>query len=125
MPILRNIRISLKLYATFAVLLGLMVALGLMSVSRFSQLAGESTEISGSILPKLDHLANMDAMRYALRVMHIKETIAHTPKEVSDARAEMKDRLVDFNKQLAAYDALPKSPEERALWDRFNQQWST
>ena len=125
MSILRNIRISLKLYATFAVLLGLMIALGLMSVNRFSELAGESTEISGSILPKLDHLANMDAMRYALRVMHIKETIAHTPKEVSDARAEMKDRLVDFNKQLAAYDALPKSAEERTLWDHFNQQWNT
>ena len=49
MSILRNIRISLKLYATFAVLLGLMVALGLISVNRFSQLAGESTGISGNM----------------------------------------------------------------------------
>ena len=86
MSILRNIRISLKLYAAFAVLIGLMATLGVLAVNRFSLLADNSTEISGNILPKLDHLANMDAMRYALRVMHIKETIAHTPKEVADAR---------------------------------------
>ena len=125
MLILRNLRIALKLYLAFAVLLGLMVTLGLLAVNRFSLLANESTEISGSILPKLDHLTKMDAMRYALRVMHLKETIAHTPKEISDARAEMHDRLVDFNKQRDVYDALPKGPEERALWDRFNQQWNT
>jgi PAS domain S-box-containing protein len=125
MSLLRNIRIASKLYLAFAVLLGLMVTLGLLAVNRFSLLAAESTEISGNILPKLDHLANMDAMRYALRVMHLKETIARTPKEISDARSEMKDRLVDFNKQRDAYDALSKNAEERALWDRFNQQWNT
>ena len=124
MLLLRNLRISFKIYMAFAVLLGLMVTLGVLAVNRFSLLADESTEISGSILPKLDHLTKMDAMRYALRVMHLKEAIAPTPKEISDARAEMSDRLIDFNKQRDAYDALPKTPEERALWDRFNQQWN-
>ena len=67
MLLLRNLRISFKIYMAFAVLLGLMVTLGVLAVNRFFLLADESTEISGSILPKLDHLTKMDAMRYALR----------------------------------------------------------
>jgi hypothetical protein len=121
---LKDLKISIKLYLAFGLVVAFMTTNGLQSIGRLAAVADKSRDLSENWLPSVYLLAEADAVRQDLRVAQYREVLARTPEVVADALKSEQERLSRFEKHTSEYAAsYIRSPEQRAIWDRFTQQW--
>lgn len=121
---LKDLKISSKLLLAFGLVLAFMATNGLQSIGRLAAVADKSRDLSGNWLPSVYLLAEADAVRQDLRVAQYREVLARTPQVVAEALKSEHDRLSRLEKLTSDYAAsYIRSSEQRAIWDRFTQQW--
>jgi methyl-accepting chemotaxis protein len=115
----RNMRVSMKLGASFGVLLLIAAAIGMLSVGRLSTVANQSSEISEHWMPSLHQLAEINTALSNLRVGQLNFVDAHDATESAAPLAAMQDALTRIEKGSAAYLQLIQTDEEREHWERI------
>jgi methyl-accepting chemotaxis protein len=115
----RNMRVSMKLGASFGVLLLIAAAIGMLSVGRLSSVANQSSEISEHWMPSLHWLTEINTALSDLRIGQLDYVDAHNAAEAAGPLAAMQDALTRIDKGSATYSQLIETDGEREHWERI------
>jgi methyl-accepting chemotaxis protein len=119
-----NLRLSGKLLASFAAVLIVTSALGVLSITRLSEVAAKSAAISGTYLPSLDKLNGVNTLVSNIRIAQLRQIIAKSPTDASNALSDVNARAAARDALAKEYEALIATEEERALWNQYQTEWS-
>jgi methyl-accepting chemotaxis protein len=119
-----RMRIGAKLTLAFALVLGLMMALGGFSLLSLARVNAASGELAARWLPGVGHA---DAMRAAMlehRELLEKHTKAPDASYMAEYEDKMAARATAIEGEAAAYEKLLGTDEERALFDAYRKAWA-
>ena len=119
---LRNLSVKLRIAASFTLLVVAIALLGGFAIDAASRIHQATTAIQTVWLPSVRELATL---RY-LGVRHRAIAARHVMVESAADKAQVEERLAailkDINATKQRYEALPASPEERALYQAADKK---
>ncbi len=121
---MKNLRIGVKLSLALGLLIIMMIALGILSSNRLSVVNDQSTIIAANWLPSVDITDKLNMNTSDLRIAQGTHILSTTDAEMAKAEAdiEAQDKIIAENRKI--YEPMISSADEKALYDKFSQQWS-
>ena len=118
----RNMKISTRLIATFALLLALMLGLSGLTFLRMSGVEEQTNNIAEKRLPSTQMLGNLRAYALNLRLNELKYTYDMPAKDKQELETSMQALIDKFNGTLDHYKAM-LDPDSKHLGDRLDIAW--
>ncbi len=119
-----TMRLGTKLTAGFGAVAAIAVAVGMTGWGGVNTLEGHLEAVGGVDLPSVEHLLTLDKQEVRIRVA-LRTLLS--PNLAPADRARQYDNVADarktFEATAEAYEALPRSAEEQALWREFTPAW--
>ncbi|MGM4895630.1 methyl-accepting chemotaxis protein [Tardiphaga sp. 839_C3_N1_4] len=120
---LANLSIRAKITIVISFLLIAMGGMGALAVTKMRAIYGEASEIQKSWLPSVRSLGELRAGVNVYRNIVRLHMLAATPEAKASAEKRLINTDADNMKIRATYETLISSPEERALYTQWAQQW--
>ena len=121
---LKNMRVAGQLGLAFTVLMGLLMVLALVAYSRLTVMHGEATEINTNWMPTIRAASALKSDLADYRISLLQQVNARTPEHKAQADGNMKTALQNYEKDRAAYEALPSGDEEKSAYAAFQQSFA-
>ena len=118
-----NLRLSSKLLASFAVVLVITCALGVLAIVRLQDVAAQSADISGHHMPSLDKLGAINTISSDIRIAQIRNAVADSEEIGTVAANDIDTRSAQREQLTKDYETLISSDEERAAWSVARSGW--
>jgi methyl-accepting chemotaxis protein len=118
-----NLKISLKLALSFAVVLSLTIFLGVFSIFQLARVNQTSTDLEINWMPSVRAASDMNTNTFHFRLNEVQHILSADEKEMAHYEKEMAKVLADFEKDRTEYEKLISSPEERKLYESFRKFW--
>jgi len=119
-----NLRLRAKLILSFATVLAMTLSLGVFSVLKLSAVNDQSSEVVHNWMPSVAAVMTLATGVSDLRLGDYQLVLAVDPQEVQQAQKSIDQASAELLKTEATYVKLISSPEEKALWDNFKQDWT-
>ena len=120
---MKNLRIGVKLSIVMGILLLIMLAMGLLAINRLSVVNDQSTIIATNWLPSVDITDKLNMNTSDLRIAQGTHIMSTSDEEMAKAEAEIEAQNKTIAENRKIYEPLLSSAEEKALYDKFSQQW--
>jgi methyl-accepting chemotaxis protein len=120
---LGHIRLSVKLGVSFALVLLVLVAVGVLSVSSLEASASRAREIDERLLPGIDTLTSISAVISEVRIGELRYLDARTEADQARYEKESRAHLARVGELVARFETLIDTPQTRAGWERFGTAW--
>jgi methyl-accepting chemotaxis protein len=120
----RKLTLRAKLMAAFSLMAVLIATLAGVALSKFAAIHANTVDIATNWLPSVEVLGDLDSDVLYLRLAQMRQALARDPAERAQSGRLAADRLARYEKDRATYVKLISSPEERAMWDEFERQWT-
>ena len=120
---MKNLKISTRLAATFALMLALMLSIAAVALLQMGTMWNSTYEITTNWLPALDKVNQMNTNFSNLRVTELQRVMHTEDTATSPIDKEMAAVLVNFGNNEKIYVSLINSPEEQKLYDSFAADW--
>jgi len=118
-----NISLKAKLFVSFALLIMITAALGIFSLLQMSSINAKSTEIASNWLPSVDAVGDLNTAVSDIRVAEFQHLTLTDPSQMEIWEGRTKETLERIDELSKRYDGLISSPEERAIYDTFSNQY--
>ncbi|MBK1689660.1 methyl-accepting chemotaxis protein [Rubrivivax gelatinosus] len=119
MTVFKNMKLATKLFGSFVVLLLLMAALGVFSVSRLASVNGSTVEVGENWLPSVQAVITSKSLLNRARVLENQLLLADEPQEMDGREKEFVETLDRLKKTWVDYGKLVNSPEEQRGHEAF------
>ncbi len=119
-----RMKLSTKLFGSFAIVLALMLALGGFAIQSLATVNGSTRDIATNWLPSVRAGLTMKVAVNRLRMLDFRQFLTVSPDQVTANNSEIELKIADLRKQLEAYPALISSPEERQLYEGVLAQFN-
>jgi len=120
---LNNLSIRTKLVGGFALVLAIALLQSGLSIQRLSHVNDQAAAIATNWLPSVRTLGDLNADLASYRVTRLRLALADTSLDVDPIEESLKRLDARFEKHRAHYQATISSPQEKALYEQFAQQW--
>jgi len=114
-----NLRVRVKLLGGFSVVLLMMAALGIFSVSMMNRVNGTSTEMADVWMPSMQAIGGMNTALGELRIAQFEHVRGKSAAEKDASEKDMKVALADLDRHRAIYEPLYAVEEERTAYGDF------
>ncbi len=118
-----NLRLSAKLIVAFVGLLLINTAVGVLAVKRLADVNEEATQLATNWLPSVRVTSALNANESDVRVWLWTIITAQNATELQDAEQRLASEISRFNANLAEYEPLVSTDEERRLLTAFKERW--
>ncbi len=120
----KNLKISGKIFtAVFSVLL-LTVLLGIFSIWQIAGVNGSTVDIATNWLPSVKMLGEISSDTGMFRRLEFQHVLSTTKEDMDRYEKRIQDESAQVEKDLAEYDKLIASPDERKLFMEFKSTWA-
>jgi methyl-accepting chemotaxis protein len=119
-----NLRLTGKLLVSFATVLVVMCALGVLATIRLADVASASEQISDTYMPSLDRLGQINTLSSDIRISQIRNVVADSDDVRTNTANDIAARLAERDKIVKEYEALISNEEERKLWNEAQSNWT-
>ena len=119
-----NLRLRARLMVSFTAVIALTAVLGVFSVMQLrsvSKVAADAAEVWGR---KAQLAGEMNTATGDMRIFELQSALANNDAERDRFEASSKERTDFVNKVLAQYTPLVTEAQEKALIDKFLQDWT-
>lgn len=116
--------IKAKLSASFGVLIGIIVFLGLISLFNMNKMNQVSSEISKDILPGINASYTLNKMASDFRALEYKHILAKTSSEKMSIDRDLKSMAAEMDKSLEEYGKRVKDKEDTDLYNNAKDDWT-
>ena len=120
---LRNLRMAHKLGLGFGLCLLLASAIGVVAVTRMSQLNGMTRAIVTDTLGGTEGVSSLNDSTRETRLYEFQHINSHTDAGKKNTEDSIGDEITDSNKTLKEYAANADTPAERAKLDALTSAW--
>ncbi|SHN39111.1 methyl-accepting chemotaxis protein [Rhizobacter sp. OV335] len=122
---LNNLSIRTKLIGGFGLVLAIALLQSLLAITRLGHVNANAADIASNWLPSVRALGELNSDLASYRVVRLRLALIDTSLEVEPIEASLKKVEGNFETHRAAYQAMVSSPEEKALYEQFTQQWKS
>ncbi|KQW10564.1 MULTISPECIES: methyl-accepting chemotaxis protein [unclassified Rhizobacter] len=122
---LNNLSIRTKLIGGFGLVLAIALLQSLLAISRLGHVNANATDIATNWLPSVRALGELNSDLASYRSVRLRLALIDTSLEVEPIEASLKKVEGNFETHRAAYQAMINSPEEKAMYEQFAQQWKS
>jgi len=119
-----NLGLAKKLTATLLIVMSCTLFLGIFSIVMMAKLDGSLTDLSGSLVPKIDLLGRLAAGAADLRGHELQHISAATGEEKARCEKEIAAVLESVESNIRGYEKLITLPEEKKLSDELKNAWN-
>ena len=119
----RNVSIRASLIGAFAGLTIVVGGLGLLSLTGLARIDGHLQEIERNWLPSVRTAGEIDALTGRYNTSLMRQILTVDLKSLSTVEADVGQRSKKLDAAATSYTALISSPEERRLFETFQQEW--
>ncbi|WP_164964122.1 methyl-accepting chemotaxis protein [Rubrivivax sp. JA1026] len=112
-------KLATKLFGSFVVVLLLMAALGVYSITRLAVVNGSTVDLADNWLPSVRLVMTAKAQLNRARVLEYRAVVSDDRQETEVTEKEYAENLDLLKKSLADYRKLLSSPEEHKLYEVF------
>jgi methyl-accepting chemotaxis protein len=123
MTLWSNLKIGVKVYAGFGIVLAILVALGFLSMNKLAAVNDQSTVISENWLPSVQAVQAVDGLSAVYRVAQGSHILSTSDEEMTKAEADMAKASEDMAAARKTYEPLISSDDERAIYNDFTKAW--
>jgi len=121
---LNNMSIRAKVLGAFALVLAILSGVSAFSVYELSEVNHASTEITQNWLPSIELIGAVNTAASDLRTAKNAHILQTTDEGMRRAEQIMEEERTTIKDELAQYEKLISSEEERALYRAFTQAWA-
>ncbi|MBF7066637.1 MCP four helix bundle domain-containing protein, partial [Aliarcobacter butzleri] len=121
---LKNLKVSKKLFTGFGIIVGLVIMLGILSTQKMSTVNEQSTIITENWLPSVVITNKINTATSDYRILEYDHILSKTDEEMKDNEAKMKELLDVMKKDLEKYEKLISSENEKAIYADFSKEFS-
>ena len=118
-----NLRLKPKLILSFAVVMALSAIMGLLAERRLTGLNDAMHDIADNWMPSSRLVSDMNARMGQLRVAELQHVLSTDEAFMQRYEGAMNESLKAIDEGKVQYAKLINSPEEKAQWETFIQQW--
>ncbi|HBF31708.1 methyl-accepting chemotaxis protein [Rhizobium sp.] len=115
--------IKLKLALSFGFLVVLIAVLGIFSLSQIGNVNSKANEIATNWMPSVDVSNRINTMTSDFRIAELQHVISQDDVGMKHWLAEQNQLADSIAKLQSKYEPLIGAPEERALFEAFQQPW--
>ncbi len=123
---MKNIKLLPKLLGGFALVALIVVGVGYFGATGTARLSGQLDTVGKVVLPSATEILRM---RLAMAEIHSAEQALLRKGLGNDERLTTYSGIAAAKKEIdqarEAYNAIPKTQSEKALWDRFTSTWDS
>ncbi|MFT3799612.1 MAG: methyl-accepting chemotaxis protein [Burkholderiaceae bacterium] len=122
-----RMKLSIRLFGAFSVVLVLMIGFGLYSMQRMATLNGAADEIARNLLPSVREVSRVKADVAMVRILELRMILEARDQveAVQTYDKQANDYIQTIDKSLSDYDALVSSPEEREAHQSMKANWAS
>ncbi|HVZ00977.1 MAG TPA: methyl-accepting chemotaxis protein [Dongiaceae bacterium] len=120
----KNLKIGVKIYGGFALLLAILLGLGLFAIWNFAVINDQSTEITRNWLPSVENISRLNTEAANFRVAEGTRLVASSEADIAKAGADMKATTDSMVATANVYEPLISSDEERGIYEQFKTAWA-
>jgi methyl-accepting chemotaxis protein len=120
-----HLRVQLKIMVAVGVVAALSAGAGVLAITSLSSLDARTTEITSNWLPSVKSLGEMTAQTSVMRTAEYRYLSATTPEERQKAASIYQTQVDNLARTRKTYEAVINSGQERQLYARFSEQWTT
>ncbi|MCG3702688.1 MCP four helix bundle domain-containing protein, partial [Aliarcobacter butzleri] len=121
---LKNLKVSKKLFTGFGIIVGLVIMLGILSTQKMSTVNDQSTIIAENWLPSVVVTNKINTATSDFRILEYDHILSKTDEEMTKNEAKMKELLDVMKKDLEKYEKLISSENEKAIYADFSKEFS-
>ncbi|QDM00987.1 HAMP domain-containing methyl-accepting chemotaxis protein [Aliarcobacter butzleri] len=121
---LKNLKVSKKLFTGFGIIVGLVIILGILSTQKMSVVNDQSTIIAVNWLPSVEITNKINTATSDYRILEYDHILSKTDEEMTKNETKMKDLLDVMKKDLEKYEKLISSENEKAIYADFTKEFS-
>ncbi len=118
-----NLRLKPKLILSFAVVMALAAIMGLLAERRLTGLNTATQDLADNWMPSARLVSDISTRMGQFRVSELQHVLSTDESFMRRYEGAMADSLKAIDERKAQYAKLISSPDEKALWDDFRQQW--
>ncbi len=120
-----NLSIRNKLIASFALLTGFLLGLGVLGLFSMGVLRDQALAIERNWLPSVRALAEIDTLSARMNGVMLRHTQAVEPQMLAAMEKDFERFGAKVAERQALYETLIASPEERALYETYRRELAT
>ena len=113
-----------KLFAGFGIVAALMIALGVVAVSKLATVYQSTKEFNESVVPGIESMGSIDAAVQSYRRNQWAHTAATDTTEMEKDEEEMAAEQATIDETLVAYEKIILDAEDRKKFDDFTAKWT-
>ncbi|MCT7631295.1 methyl-accepting chemotaxis protein [Aliarcobacter butzleri] len=121
---LKNLKVSKKLFTGFGIIVGLVIILGILSTQKMSIVNDDSTIISENWLPSVVVTNKINTATSDYRILEYDHILSKTDEDMIKNEAKMKELLDIMKKDIEKYEKLISSENEKAIYADFSKEFS-
>lgn len=122
----KNRSLNFKLRFSFAILILFLIGVGVIGIRSLKQVSASYGHVAKINLPNTISLATMDSSsREILRRILQFNLEGNTAEDLERIEKSIKDNLKEFQTEVAAQKTENFSDEEKALFSKMNNEWTT
>ena len=118
-----NLRLKPKLILSFAIVMAFSAIMGLLAERRLTGLNDATHDIADNWMPSTRLVSDMNARMGQFRVAELQHVLSTDEAFMQRYEGVMNETLKIIDDSKAQYAKLINSPEEKAQWEAFKQQW--
>jgi len=119
-----NLRIATRLVAAFGVLVALVLLMLATALLEMRDMRASTVDLSDNWLPSVAHVNAINTATSDFRLAEFQHVLNTDDKAMAQIEGRLSTVLAGLNKDRDAYIRLISSPQERALWDAFADEWA-
>ncbi|BEU95474.1 methyl-accepting chemotaxis protein [Acidovorax sp. DW039] len=120
---MKNLKISTRLSAAFAVLVLMLLGLAVAAMSQLSSMRAATAEISENWLPSVEVINSIDAQAAQLRLIVLSHVMATEDSKMAKIDQQLQAGRARMAQLRKTYEGLISSPEEKKLYEEFAANW--
>ena len=122
---LRDLKISAKLFLSFSLVLAVTATLAVVCMGRMKITADHFEEMATNWMPGVQHLGTINTAKSEVRLAQIRFLTAESKEQAAQFEKDIHSNLELIERETKLYVSTIDTPAERALWDKFAQQWQS
>lgn len=120
----RSHSLSAKVLAAFGVCFLISVGLGIVAAHQLAAVNAGARDLQINWLPSTRALGDLNKAISEVRVLEGGRLLASTTEDLAAAHEALQQTLIQVDQEMVAYEELPRTEEENALYQRFLTPWT-
>ncbi|MCG3692983.1 methyl-accepting chemotaxis protein [Aliarcobacter butzleri] len=121
---LKNLKVSKKLFTGFGIIVGLVILLGILSIQKMETVNEQSTEMAGNWMPSITVTNKINTATSDFRILEYDHILSKTDEEMKNNEAKMKELLDVMKKDFEKYEKLISSEDEKSMYEDFTKEFN-